>query len=457
MNVKKAGKVPSRKYAQDNFRLPSNTPILGLGCSSFSAFFSSPDEELLTVDTMTKDNNEVKGWVETIRHAVLHRGITLLDTAPWYGHGISEVTLGYAFDSILEDNVNGNSCSGKNAVLPKIQKRKRTGTLPRSCLIINTKIGRYESHPLYQFDFSYDTTIRSVHRSLKRMNCTYIDVIQLHDPEFVPSLSILMEETIPALLECRKRGWAKAIGLTGYPLEVQHQILVKSRRQFGDESVFDQSLVYCHNNLHDMSLFSDHCFPSLGELLKQKEGEVRKTNAIISYAQFCQQSNIHLMAAAPLSMGLLTPSGPPSWHPASSPLKDACYRAAKMSDSKGVNISSLALLYSLSQQGVCCTLLGMKDVKEVNVAADLAMRFCNVNFDSDDNGNTPTINTILHQVLSSREMEALALILDKNRGPFAEIPNGEYRWDGKEEARKFWALADKFKKENEEKKSSIQT
>jgi len=275
-------------------------------------------------------------------------------------------------------------------------------------------------------------------------------IVQLHDPEFAPSLSILKDETIPALLECRKRGWAKAIGLTGYPLEVQHQILVECQGLSDDGVVFDQSLVYCHNNLHDMSLFCDSCFPSLTNETKE-DGK----STTMTYAQFCQQSNVYLMAAAPLSMGLSTNSGPPAWHPAPSSLKEACVTAAKMCDSKGVNIASLAVLYSLSQQGVGSTLLGMKDLIEVDTAADLALRFYDVNLDIDEcsketNNQQIDINgisSVLNQVLSPSEKEVLALILDKQRGPFATvIANGEYRWDGKLEAKKFWELVDELKK-----------
>lgn len=186
---------------------------------------------------------------------------------------------------------------------------------------------------LQLFSHTISTTINSVSRSILRMNCDYIDVLQLHDPEFAPNITILLNETIPALSECQKRGWAKAIGITGYPLEVQHEILVKCSEQFDNGLVFDQSLVYCHSNLHDMSLFNDDCF----ELTTDSSEKV-------SFAQFCQEKGINLMCAAPLSMGLLTNSSPPDWHPASCALKEACAKAAGLCVSKGVDISSLAML-----------------------------------------------------------------------------------------------------------------
>ena len=71
------------------------------------------------------------------RHAVLVRGINLLDTAPWYGHGTSEKTIGYALDNILQEDDDEKTVS----FILNIECRKRTGDLPRDCLIINTKVG----------------------------------------------------------------------------------------------------------------------------------------------------------------------------------------------------------------------------------------------------------------------------------------------------------------------------
>lgn len=89
-----------------------------------------------------------------IRHAVLDRGIYLLDTAPWYGHGTSEKVVGFALDTILSDeSVSSNHTANESSHTPPT--RQRTGFLHRSRLIVNTKVGRYESDPLKMFDFSY--------------------------------------------------------------------------------------------------------------------------------------------------------------------------------------------------------------------------------------------------------------------------------------------------------------
>lgn len=424
---KKTLSVPQRIYSVTNINLPKHLPLVGLGCSSFSSFFSSGDDNPFTVDTISKDHPIVIGWIETIRHAVLNRGINLLDTAPWYGHGISEVVVGYALDTILSDEEDDQA------------QRRRTGSLIRSDIIVNTKVGRYEADPLHQFDFSYATTMKSVQRSLKRMNCGYIDVLQLHDPEFCPSIAELMEETLPALIECKRRGWTNALGITGYPLDVQHEILVRSATVIPGTMVFDQSLVYCHNNLHDMSLFHESCFSI--QCPESQEAVDGPTAITTSFADFCKKSHIHLMAAAPLSMGLLTHSSPPEWHPASSTLKQACARASKLCENEKENISSLAILYALAHPSIGCTLLGMKDVNEIDSAADLASRFSDINFDQKESHQT-----ILDKVLTSKERDVLEKMQDMSDGPFSQLGE-EYRWDGRMEASNFWATVNKMKQQ----------
>eukprot|EP00804_Cyclotella_cryptica_P007411 CCRYP_002619-RA/>CCRYP_002619-RA protein AED:0.26 eAED:0.26 QI:185/1/1/1/1/0.66/3/1686/543 len=167
----RTGKVPRRKYGRfSNGRLPPCLPMIGLGCSSFSTFFSSADgddddDADLTVETITRDIPVVQGWIETIRHAVLDRGIFLLDTAPWYGHGTSEIVVGYALDTILINDEGFDAghdysdhvtvTTGSEEKFSKPKRRTRTGLLPRSSVIVNTKVGRYEADPLRQFDFSY--------------------------------------------------------------------------------------------------------------------------------------------------------------------------------------------------------------------------------------------------------------------------------------------------------------
>lgn len=200
--------MPKRPFGSlfDKKDLPADISIVGLGCSSFSTFFwskddsaaanATKDESIWTVDNLQKDHPRVQEWIQTIHYSITKAGVTLLDTAPWYGHGVSEVVIGWA-----------------------IHELHRSG-FRRETILINTKVGRYEADPAKQFDFTRVATIQSVQRSLERMNCDYIDVLQLHDPEFAPSLDVLIEETIPAMLLCQEKGWCRALGMTGTSLEI---------------------------------------------------------------------------------------------------------------------------------------------------------------------------------------------------------------------------------------------
>mmetsp|Transcript_9229 Transcript_9229/g.13139 ORF Transcript_9229/g.13139 Transcript_9229/m.13139 type:complete len:403 (-) Transcript_9229:4589-5797(-) len=385
-------KVPRRALGQvhGNEKLASTSPIVGLGCSSFSNFFFTDEEKAAEGDktwgpeTVDLQHPRVKEWIAAIRCGVVEFGINLLDTAPWYG--CSETVVGFAVENLKEnDNV------------------------ARDDLIINTKVGRDFSDPR-QFDFSYDKIISSVQRSLQRLKCGYINVLQLHDPEFAQSVDQLFDETIPAMLECQKKGWCKALGMTGYPLEVQHEILQRSLKE---KIVWDQSLVYGHFNLHNTSLFSQPNF----------DGK--------SFATFINENEISLAAAAPLSMGLLTHRDPPDWHPAPNVLKQACKVAASICQSRGVNISALATLVALSNPRISYTLIGVRNRDEVERAANAACRFIGVTNKKSEEA--------LQEVLNAEEYEAWQVLQDHSTGPFAHVwENGGYKWDGVQYAKDFW-------------------
>lgn len=110
----------------------------------------------------------------------LDRGITFFDTANVYGGGHSEKLLGKVFR----------------------HKRDR--------VIIATKAGwlDYESEP----DFSSANIVKSVDESLKRLNSSYVDLLQLHNPpnEILKSNS----EVFNTLNALKKSGKIRSIGIS---------------------------------------------------------------------------------------------------------------------------------------------------------------------------------------------------------------------------------------------------
>lgn len=255
--------------------------VLSFGASSLGSVFRKTDDE------------------ESVRvvHKVIKSGVNLIDTAPWYGHGKSERVLGMALKGV-----------------------------PRKAYYLNTKVGRYDPDVTKMFDFTAERTIRSVHESLERLGVDYIDCIQVHDPEFAPSIDILLKETLPALDVLRSRGTVRKIGITGYPLDFQREIIERSSIKI------DTSLVYCHYSMNDRTLMD-------------------------SFLPFLNDRGIGCINASPISMGLLSHRGPPSWHPASDKIKDVCKAASEHCASQDVNISKLAMHFTLSNEALPTTLV----------------------------------------------------------------------------------------------------
>lgn len=98
------------------------------------------------------------------------------------------------------------------------------------------------------FDFSAEKTLQSIDLSLKRLKLDYVDVLQIHDIEFAPSLDVVLNETLPAVDKIRKSGKARFIGVTGYPVGLLAECVEKSSIEI------DMVLSYCRLSLIDNSL-----------------------------------------------------------------------------------------------------------------------------------------------------------------------------------------------------------
>jgi aryl-alcohol dehydrogenase-like predicted oxidoreductase len=172
--------------------------VLGFGASSIGAEFRPVDVS------------------EALRcvNVAFDRGMNFIDTAAYYGRGMSEIMLG--------------------RVLPDI---------PRDSYYLSTKLGRYAPQ---HFDFSSKRVAESVDISLERMRIDYVDVVFCHDIEFV-DLDQIVNETLPALRKEVEKGKVRFIGVSGYPMKIFHEMLRRSE--------LDVVLTYNHYTLqNDMAL-----------------------------------------------------------------------------------------------------------------------------------------------------------------------------------------------------------
>ena len=78
---------------------------------------------------------------------------------------------------------------------------------------------------------------------------------------------------------------------------------------------------------------------------------------------YLASKNMGLINASPISMGLLSHRGPPVWHPAQAAVKEACLAAAKYCESQDVNISTLAMHFTLAHPKITTTLVSTASLK----------------------------------------------------------------------------------------------
>jgi L-galactose dehydrogenase len=218
---KDISKMPYRPLMTGDSNPPLLVSVIGIGCSSF---FSAGEVVLPPPEKLDP-------WIKSVRKA-LKLGINVIDTAPWYGHGLSHLVLGEALKGV-----------------------------PRSAFYLHTKVGRYEAEASKMFDFSAAKTKASVLDSLEVMGVDYIDLMQVHDPEFdcqgpnlEEHLSTVLNETIPELVKLRAEGKVRRIGITGYPLEVHDTILRECEKR---DIKIENMLSYAHSTLFDSTLLTE--------------------------------------------------------------------------------------------------------------------------------------------------------------------------------------------------------
>ena len=167
------------------------------------------------IDETTSDSMFQKAW---------DAGIRYYDTAPMYGHGLSELRTGH---SLRWKNRADYVLSSKVGRLLIPTKREDIEFAPWNNAAPN----------IMQFDYTYDGTMRSFEDSLQRLALEYIDICFIHDiDEFTRGneqpevFEAAMDGCWKALSKLRDDGIVKAIGVGVNEWEVCHEAL--KRRDF---------------------------------------------------------------------------------------------------------------------------------------------------------------------------------------------------------------------------------
>ena len=232
--------------------------------------------------------------------AAIEGGTTLIAVSPHHGHYKAETVLGGALKRI-----------------------------PRDKYFLSTKVGRYGKDGVNTWDYSGKRATESVYESMERLGIDYIDLINVHDIEFQAALpgglQKVVDETLPALVELKKKGVVGHVGITDLQLENLKWVIEHS-----EPGTVESVLNFCHFCLND--------------------------DKLVDFLDFFESHGIGVINASPLSMGLLTERGVPDWHPAPRPLVEACAKAAAYCHEQGYPIEKLAVQYSVSNPRIAGTL-----------------------------------------------------------------------------------------------------
>lgn len=228
-------------------------------------------------------------------YAAVEGGINFIDVSPYYGHYKAETVLGKALRGISREKY-----------------------------YLSTKVGRYGKDGVNTWDYSGKRAKESVGESMERLGIDFIDLINVHDIEFA-DLSQVVGETLPALVELREKGLVGHVGITDLQLENLKWVIDHT-----EEGTVESVLNFCHYSLND--------------------------DKLLDFLDYFEEKGIGVINASPLSMGLLSNRGVPSWHPAPSDLVEVCRKATEYCNEAGYPIEKLAVQYSIANPRIASTL-----------------------------------------------------------------------------------------------------
>src|SRR5579885_367068 len=300
--------------ASDRARL--RLPPLGFGAAPIGNLYAEVGEE----------------DAQAALQAAWQGGIRYFDTAPFYGHGLSERRLGRGF-----------------------------AQWPRDSFAVSTKVGRIIEVYVEAsdgadgfavdgsravFDYSRDGVRRSFEASLRRLDVDYLDILFLHDvgglthgDRHAQVLRQALDEALPAMAELREQGVLGAIGLGVNEVEVCMEVLPR----------FDLDCIMLAGRYT--------LFEQASALLLLDEAQRRGVGVIV---------------AGPYNSGLLgDPRGPGSTYNYAPADENVLRRAREIyaiCAEENVDVGAAALQFPLAHPAVVSVVAGMRNAAEVECA-----------------------------------------------------------------------------------------
>jgi D-threo-aldose 1-dehydrogenase len=264
--------------------------------------------------------------------AAFEQGIRYFDTAPFYGHGLSEERMGRVF-------------AGR----------------PRDRFVVSTKVGRLVSREPSRrdtrargdafavegsravFDYSRDGVQRSFEASLKRLGVTRIDILFLHDvgrlthgERHAEVLRLALEEALPAMAQLRATGAVGALGIGVNEQEVCLEVMPR----------FDLDCVMLAGRY---------------TLLEQRNSAELMAGA--------QARSVRVLVAGAYNSGLLGPASAPGATYDYTPVDGVTLERARSLYAQcaleGVDLGAAALQFPLAHSAVAGVVAGQRTREEV--------------------------------------------------------------------------------------------
>jgi D-threo-aldose 1-dehydrogenase len=249
-------------------------------------------------------------------------GVTLFDTAPFYGLGKGEVRTGKALAGVSRDSY-----------------------------ILSTKVGRVlepeetlaPSHEFFcnippvrlVWDFSYDGAMRSYEESLRRLNLGRIDILHIHDADNHWEEAI--RGAYPALHKLREQGAIRAISVGMNQTEML--------TRFAREGDFDCFLLAGRYTLLDQS-------------------------ALREFFPLCMQKGIGIILGGPYNSGILATGAQPgakfSYFNAPPEILEQVRRIEEVCGAHGVPLKAAALQFTLAHPAVASVIPGSRSPAELD-------------------------------------------------------------------------------------------
>ena len=234
------------------------------------------------------DGTDVKRSIDTIRASV-DCGINFIDTAPAYGHGVSEEIIGKAIDGIRDKVVLATKCG----------------------LIWDREEGYFHFQlgdtKIYR-NLKGDSIRKELETSLKLLKTDYIDLYITHWQD--PTTPI--EETMAALFKLKKDGKIRAIGVSNATAEHMDEYLKygtvdadQEKYNLLENSAENENIPWCENHKATFLAYSALAQGVLTGMISPgasyKEDDIRSMNPLFKKENVVKINNMLDKYFVPLS------------------------------------------------------------------------------------------------------------------------------------------------------------